>query len=100
MLNDVKKEVDIMVRATLTWFVGSGSSHSSLYAFLQRILRGHPNIVYLIDAAWHKMPSGMFEVFILMEFCQGKRLFTFAHSIRSKISNTHSHRWRHYRYDE
>ncbi|KAH8111853.1 hypothetical protein DFH11DRAFT_1728982 [Phellopilus nigrolimitatus] len=48
MLNDVKKEVDIM-----------------------RILRGHPNIVYLIDAAWHKMPNGMFEVFILMEFCSG-----------------------------
>ncbi|KAI5118386.1 hypothetical protein M0805_005848 [Coniferiporia weirii] len=48
MLNDVKKEVDIM-----------------------RILRGHPNIVYLIDAAWHRMPSGMFEVFILMEFCSG-----------------------------
>ncbi|PAV22841.1 serine threonine [Pyrrhoderma noxium] len=48
MLNDVKKEVDIM-----------------------RILRGHPNIVYLIDAAWHRMPNGMFEVFILMEFCSG-----------------------------
>ncbi|KAL5533626.1 hypothetical protein ACEPAG_86 [Sanghuangporus baumii] len=48
MLNDVKKEVDIM-----------------------RILKGHPNIVYLIDAAWHRMSNGMFEVFILMEFCQG-----------------------------
>ncbi|EJC98674.1 uncharacterized protein FOMMEDRAFT_128984 [Fomitiporia mediterranea MF3/22] len=48
MLNDVKKEVDIM-----------------------RILKGHPNIVHLIDAAWHRMPNGMFEVFILMEFCSG-----------------------------
>lgn len=48
MLSEVKKEVDIM-----------------------RILRGHPNIVYLIDAAWHRMPNGMYEVFILMEFCQG-----------------------------
>ncbi|KAH7914728.1 hypothetical protein BJ138DRAFT_1143146 [Hygrophoropsis aurantiaca] len=48
MLTEVRKEVDIM-----------------------RILKGHPNIVYLIDAAWHKMANGMFEVFILMEFCPG-----------------------------
>ncbi|KAF8971667.1 hypothetical protein BDZ97DRAFT_1136609 [Flammula alnicola] len=48
MLTDVKKEVDIM-----------------------RLLKGHPNIVHLIDAAWHKLPNGTFEVFILMEFCPG-----------------------------
>ncbi|KAF9469769.1 hypothetical protein BDZ94DRAFT_1151605 [Collybia nuda] len=48
MLTEVKKEVDIM-----------------------RLLKGHPNIVHLIDAAWHKMPNGMYEVFILMEFCPG-----------------------------
>ncbi|KAF5313147.1 hypothetical protein D9619_002641 [Psilocybe cf. subviscida] len=48
MLKDVKKEVDIM-----------------------RLLKGHPNIVHLIDAAWHKLPNGTFEVFILMEFCPG-----------------------------
>lgn len=48
MLSEVKKEVDIM-----------------------RLLKGHPNIVHLIDAAWHKMPNGMFEVFILMEYCPG-----------------------------
>ncbi|EMD42252.1 hypothetical protein CERSUDRAFT_110779 [Gelatoporia subvermispora B] len=48
MLSEVKKEVDIM-----------------------RLLRGHPNIVYLIDAAWHQMPNGTYEVFILMEFCPG-----------------------------
>ncbi|EIW86946.1 hypothetical protein CONPUDRAFT_134281 [Coniophora puteana RWD-64-598 SS2] len=48
MLNEVRKEVDIM-----------------------RILKGHPNIVYLIDAAWHKLQNGTFEVFILMEFCPG-----------------------------
>ncbi|KAI0724779.1 hypothetical protein C8Q72DRAFT_856996 [Fomitopsis betulina] len=48
MLTEVKKEVDIM-----------------------RILQGHPNIVYLIDAAWHRLPNGTFEVFILMEFCAG-----------------------------
>ncbi|KLO07014.1 hypothetical protein SCHPADRAFT_923009 [Schizopora paradoxa] len=48
MLGNVKKEVDIM-----------------------RILRGHPNIVYLIDAAWHRMDDGVYEVFILMEFCSG-----------------------------
>ncbi|KAG0702737.1 hypothetical protein DFH29DRAFT_999123 [Suillus ampliporus] len=49
MLAEVKKEVDIM-----------------------RILKGHPNVVHLIDAAWHKMANGMYEVFILMEFCPGK----------------------------
>lgn len=38
---------------------------------LQRILKGHPNIVYLIDAAWHRLPNGTYEVFILMEFCPG-----------------------------
>ncbi|KAH7105144.1 hypothetical protein BKA62DRAFT_437921 [Auriculariales sp. MPI-PUGE-AT-0066] len=48
MLNEVRKEVDIM-----------------------RLLRGHPNIVHLIDAAWSKQPNGIFEVFILMEFCAG-----------------------------
>ncbi|KJA28499.1 hypothetical protein HYPSUDRAFT_197351 [Hypholoma sublateritium FD-334 SS-4] len=48
MLTDVKKEVDIM-----------------------RLLKGHPNIVHLIDAAWHKLPNNTFEVFILMEFCPG-----------------------------
>ncbi|PIL31318.1 transporter [Ganoderma sinense ZZ0214-1] len=48
MLSEVKKEVDIM-----------------------RILKGHPNIVFLIDAAWHRMANGTYEVFILMEFCPG-----------------------------
>ncbi|KAI0783138.1 hypothetical protein C8Q75DRAFT_737106 [Abortiporus biennis] len=48
MLTEVKKEVDIM-----------------------RILKGHPNIVHLIDAAWHRAQNGTYEVFILMEFCQG-----------------------------
>ncbi|GBE77261.1 predicted protein [Sparassis crispa] len=48
MLTEVKKEVDIM-----------------------RILKGHPNIVFLIDAAWHRLPDGSFEVFIFMEYCAG-----------------------------
>ncbi|KAF8588909.1 hypothetical protein K439DRAFT_1531058 [Ramaria rubella] len=48
MLNDVKKEVDIM-----------------------RLLRGHPNIVNFIDASWHALPNGLYEVFILMELCSG-----------------------------
>ncbi|KAF9245886.1 hypothetical protein BU15DRAFT_40767 [Melanogaster broomeanus] len=48
MLTEVKKEVDIM-----------------------RILQGHPNVVHLIDAAWHRMSNGQYEVFILMEFCPG-----------------------------
>ncbi|KAI1793054.1 hypothetical protein LXA43DRAFT_1081600 [Ganoderma leucocontextum] len=48
MLSEVKKEVDIM-----------------------RILKGHPNIVCLVDAAWHRMANGTYEVFILMEFCPG-----------------------------
>ncbi|KAG6830894.1 hypothetical protein H0H92_014045 [Tricholoma furcatifolium] len=48
MLKEVKKEVDVM-----------------------RLLKGHPNIVHLIDAAWQQTPNGMYEVFILMEFCPG-----------------------------
>jgi len=41
---------------------------------LQRILKGHPNIVYLIDAAWHRLSNGTYEVFILMEFCPGSEM--------------------------
>jgi hypothetical protein len=37
----------------------------------KRILKGHPNIVHLIDAAWNKMSNGVYEVFILMEYCPG-----------------------------
>jgi serine/threonine protein kinase len=37
----------------------------------KRILKGHPNIVHLIDAAWNKMSNGVYEVFILMEYCAG-----------------------------
>ncbi|KAH6916694.1 other/NAK protein kinase [Coprinopsis sp. MPI-PUGE-AT-0042] len=48
MLSEVKREVDVM-----------------------RVLRGHPNIVHLIDAAWHRLPNGTYEVFILMEYCPG-----------------------------
>ncbi|KAI0003846.1 hypothetical protein BJV74DRAFT_812022 [Russula compacta] len=48
MLTEVKKEVDIM-----------------------RILKGHPNIVHLIDAAWNRASAGVYEVFILMEYCSG-----------------------------
>jgi hypothetical protein len=44
---------------------------NATYTILQRLLKGHPNIVHLIDAAWHKMPNGLYEVFILMEFCAG-----------------------------
>lgn len=65
MLIEVKKEVDVMVHilSSLLW--------GFFNAIPQRLLRGHPNIVYLIDAAWAKMPSGAFEVYILMEYCPG-----------------------------
>ncbi|KAG9027687.1 hypothetical protein FRB95_007458 [Tulasnella sp. JGI-2019a] len=48
MLQEVKKEVDVM-----------------------KVLRGHPNIVNLIDAASFAQPNGSHEVFILMEYCAG-----------------------------
>lgn len=56
-------------------YYGASIQHLRLRYILmlvQRILKGHPNIVHLIDAAWHRMPNGMYEVFILMEFCAGK----------------------------
>jgi hypothetical protein len=37
----------------------------------KRILKGHVNIVNLIDSAWNRLPDGRYEVFILMEFCAG-----------------------------
>ncbi|KAF8753798.1 Protein tyrosine kinase [Rhizoctonia solani] len=43
-LAEVKKEVDIM-----------------------RLLRGHPNIVHLLDSASRPLPNGQHEVYILME---------------------------------
>ncbi|KAF8512847.1 hypothetical protein BU17DRAFT_53814 [Hysterangium stoloniferum] len=48
MLMGVQKEVEVM-----------------------RTLRGHPNIVNFIDASWHTLPNGTYEVFILMELCPG-----------------------------
>jgi len=64
MLTEVKKEVDIMAS---THFTMATTTHLSA---LQRILKGHPNIVHLIDAsvaqAIQREPT---EFFILMEFC-------------------------------
>ena len=68
MLTDVKKEVDIMVS---TNFSVATAAHLS---GPKRILKGHPNIVHLIDAAWHRLSNGTYEVFILMEFCPGSQL--------------------------
>jgi AP2-associated kinase len=65
MLTEVKKEVDIMVRRhcdSRRLFLSNGP---------KRILKGHPNIVHLIDAAWNRTSNGVYEVFILMEFCSG-----------------------------
>jgi AP2-associated kinase len=70
MLTDVKKEVDIMVRLQPHIFL-----YHPFTCHDQRLLKGHPNIVHLIDASWHKLPNGTFEVFILMEFCPGKSLY-------------------------
>lgn len=64
MLTEVKKEVDVMVRNN---YLDEFSLNP-----VQRLLRGHPNIVHFIDASWHKLPNGSFEVFILMEYCPGK----------------------------
>ena len=68
MLTDVKKEVDIMVGSHF-----SMTTAARLFHF-QRILKGHPNIVHLIDAAWHRLSNGTYEVFILMEFCPGSQM--------------------------
>jgi len=68
MLTEVKKEVDIMVS---THFSVTTATHLSSP---QRILKGHPNIVHLIDAAWHRLSNGTYEVFILMEFCPGSEM--------------------------
>ena len=73
MLTDVKKEVDIMVT---THFFMTTTAHS---LGLQRILKGHPNIVHLIDAAWHRLSNGTYEVFILMEFCPGSQTIDLAY---------------------
>lgn len=66
MLTEVKKEVDIMVCLRIIRLVSY-----LICARRQRLLKGHPNIVHFIDAAWHKLPNGTFEVFILMEYCPG-----------------------------
>lgn len=64
MLNEVQKEIDIMVSASI-------SNPAQVTELIQRLLRGHPNIVYLIDTSVSKIPTGGYEVFILMEFCPG-----------------------------
>ena len=67
MLTEVKKEVDIMVRHR----PGGSCFRAFLTDCPKRILKGHPNIVHLIDAAWNKTSNGVYEVFILMEYCPG-----------------------------
>lgn len=62
----------------------------------QRILKGHPNIVHLIDAAWHRLSNGTYEVFILMEFCPGSQTIDLSAVDRKLIEN----RWWYHRYDE
>ena len=69
MLTEVKQEVDVMVRPPSF----SALLRSDIH---QRLLKGHPNIVHLIDAASHRLPDGSYEVFILMEFCPGQCLIT------------------------
>ena len=66
MLTEVKKEVDIMVTSPIARRV-----FVTLTDGPKRILKGHPNIVHLIDAAWNKTSDGVYEVFILMEYCPG-----------------------------
>jgi len=70
MLSDVKREVDIMVSWTSMDPIAT-RSRRRLSSYSKRILKGHANIVNLIDSAWNRLPDGRYEVFILMEFCAG-----------------------------
>ncbi len=70
MLTEVKQEVDVMVRPSAIIL------HICSLTTGQRLLKGHPNIVHLIDAASHRLPDGSYEVFILMEFCPGQPTMT------------------------
>lgn len=70
MLNEVKKEVDFMVSNALSKFPETPSS----FFPIQRILRGHPNIVNLIDSTWNRLPDGRYEGYILMEYCSGQAI--------------------------
>lgn len=79
MLNEVKKEVDIMASNTLCKFPETPSSSS----LTQRILRGHPNIVNLIDSSWNRLPDGRYEGYILMEYCSGQPI-----SLRRRAEST------------
>lgn len=61
-------------RRLTSWYVtvlGGSCFRASLTDCPKRILKGHPNIVHLIDAAWNKTSNGVYEVFILMEYCPG-----------------------------
>lgn len=64
-------------------------------ASLKRLLRGHPNIVNFIDASWHALPNGAYEVFIMMELCAGM-----SRLCQLKTMSDLVRRWRHYRHDE
>src|SRR6266705_3324558 len=62
-------------RRLTSWYVAPLHVVSRVFVSLtdrpKRILKGHPNIVHLIDAAWNKTSNGVYEVFILMEYCSG-----------------------------
>jgi hypothetical protein len=47
---------------------------AQLTCLTQRILRGHSNIVNLIDSAWNRLPDGRYEGYILMEYCSGQAI--------------------------
>lgn len=53
---------------------------------MQRILRGHPNIVNLVDSAWNRLPDGRYEGYILMEYCSGQPI-----SLRRRPESTYGY---------
>jgi len=69
MLSEVKKEVDIMASNAL-----QVPRDVQLIFSTQRILRGHPNIVNLIDSTWSRLSDGRYEGYILMEYCSGQAI--------------------------
>lgn len=46
----------------------------NLLIYLQKRLNGHRNVVSYIDSHASKLPNGTYEVYLLMEYCQGKYL--------------------------
>lgn len=83
-LASVRSEVEVHVSGILALAV---IDYSLTHSPLQKALRSHPNIVHFIEASATALPSGGYEIFILMEYCSGGGIIDLMNSrLRNRLT--------------